>query len=196
MQRLKVTYRREEIPLGAPSPLSKTYIFCVLFLVLLAEILWSEKIMNISHIQNGKYPIYKNFKLNLIEKEFINVSNCPDGYILGIYDMAIDSRENLYFVTWGKVLKFNKMGKFQRMFCNIKGEGPGQLRNEPQRLTVDRKDNLYITDRYHIAHFNSDGEFIKNIKVYGVEDFILSSKNLIFSVHRSYEVKKKKATLH
>ncbi len=143
-------------------------------------------------IRANKNPIISNFRLHYNEETFINGSNCPDEYLLGVYDMAIDSMENLYFVTWSKVLKFNKKGKFQRMFCNIKGEGPGELQQEPFRLYIDQKDNLYITDGNKIVQFNSEGKFIKNIKVFGVGDFILSSKKYIFCVKSTYRGDRKK----
>lgn len=163
------------------------YIFIVTIFCILPKVIWPGSKVDISNIKSNKYPIYKNFKLELIEETFINGSDCPDEYLLGVYDMAIDSKGNFFFVTWGKVLKFNKRGKFQKIFCNIKGEGPGQLQQEPFRLYVDKKDNLYITGGYKIAKFSPNGNFVKNIKVFTSGDFIISPKNYIFCMKYIYK---------
>lgn len=169
----------------------KSYIFVILFSIVLCSLLLSEKNMKISHIRNSKYPIDKNFKFELIEETLIEGVDSPDGFIVGIYDMAIDSKENLYLVTWGKVLKYNRDGKFERVFCNIKGEGPGELKSEPFRIFIDKNDNLYITDSFQIVHFNQRGEFVKNIKVFGAEDFVVSKGKYVFCMKYTYKGNRK-----
>ncbi len=164
----------------------KRIISYLVFFVVLSLFLLPAKNGKIQHIKNRKYPVYKDFKLQLKEEILIEGSASPDGYIGKIYDMAIDSEENLYTLGWEKVLKFDKHGKFQKIFGNIRGEGPGEVQNGPFRLAVDLQDNLYISDNIKILHFNSAGLFKKNIKLFRAGNFILSPKNYIFCVKMFY----------
>ena len=94
----------------------KRIISYLVFFVVLSIFLLPAKNGKIQHIKNGKYPAYKDFKLQLKEEILIEETASPDEYIGGIYDMAIDSEENLYTLGWKKVLKFDKHGKFQKIF--------------------------------------------------------------------------------
>jgi DNA-binding beta-propeller fold protein YncE len=98
------------------------------------------------------------------------------GQFLELRDLAFDAANNVYvldglrydnqkkeFIGNGRVQKFDAQGKFLSQF-SVRDGALGE-KNDPQRIAVDSKGNVYVTQPKAdvVQQFGPDGKLLKNV---------------------------------
>lgn len=84
----------------------------------------------------------------------------PDG-------VAVDPTGNVFVVDTGnyRIQAFTSDGTFIRSFGRLSrtpaNPGPGEFGSNPEGIAVDGAGNVYVTDRFRVIKFASDGTFIR-----------------------------------
>jgi len=134
-------------------------------------------------IKNPSEPVYGEILLELEEELRIGRED-DDNYLF--YDprnICVDEQRNIYILERGnhRIQKFDKDGNYLRTIGK-EGQGPGEF-ERPYSLVLDKKNNIYVSDRRKIHFFNPRGEFEKTISLSDqVNNFFVSSEGNIFGL--------------
>jgi hypothetical protein len=129
----------------------------------------------INHLE--PYKIEGEPKTLTLDEEFIIDTEMDKIANIGLTDLRcfdVDSQGNIYLLKMGRgkgnnIFKFDKTGRFVSSF-GITGQGPGEF-VYPRHLEIDNQERLLITDpgKSKLIIFDSNGEFIKEIKTEGIK---------------------------
>lgn len=145
----------------------------------------------------NKIPKYGEIHLELEEETILKESDSDPRYMLRhIWDLAVDSKGNIYLLDDDKISKFDYQRKFIAA-VGRKGQGPGEFMG-PLKLFLDNKDNLYVNDQgTSLVKFDSEGTFIELIRLKFIipfmpveaRNFYVDEEGNIFSFYREYTEK-------
>lgn len=134
------------------------------------------------------------------------------GQFLALKDMTFDQQNTLYTLEGGdwsdqtrtapgnyRVQKFDDTGKFLAQFSvrdetlvTVRGDGQKQDRNDPQRIAVDSKGNIYVTQPQagFVQQFDNTGKLVKTHEIphaLGITTWTRNGKEVIAVISSWWE---------
>jgi hypothetical protein len=163
-------------------------LFLVLFLIgacTKREGIWRGTIEYEGDVQvfnNPADPIYGELALDLEEDLIIGSEEAGDEQFYNVTDLALDSLDNLYVLDAGngRLQKFGPEGNFLQTIGR-KGQGPGEF-STPNRMFVDEKDRVYVSEGRRLQVFDATGEFVKSYPLdHNVSDFCVDGEGNVIA---------------
>ena len=147
---------------------------------------WQGTVENEGDVQvfnNPADPIYGELAFDLEEDLIVGSEEAGDEQFYNVSDLALDSRDNLFVLDAGngRVQKFDPDGNFLQTIGS-KGQGPGEF-SAPNRMFVDEKDRVYVSEGRRLHVFDASGEFVKSYPLdhYVIDFCVTGEGNVIAS---------------
>jgi len=150
---------------------TKFLIFLIIFIISLTfgfsgkAKVYTKNGVTIMENQESDFTINKNIKFK--ENLSIGKEDGEDYEIFSQYLSIAVSQNGDLFIFDGKryrILKFDKNGKYL-WSKGRKGEGPGEFRNQFCNIYVSPSDHLIVADGVFLHFFDTNGNFLKDIKL-------------------------------
>lgn len=133
-------------------------------------------------LTNPEEPLYGKLSFELEEDLVIGSEKNGEEQFYRVYALALDSRDNLYVLDAGnsRIQVFDPDGLFLRTIGR-KGQGPGEL-SEPNRMFIDEKDRLYVSEGRKLQIFDMSGEFSRSFPLdHYVSDFCIVEEEVVIA---------------
>ncbi len=114
-------------------------------------------------VKNPAEPVYGEILLDLEEDLNIGREDDDNYMFYRVRDIEVDDQGNLYVLERGncRLQKFDPAGQYLQTIGK-KGQGPGEF-ERPNRLFLDKENDIYVSEYRKIHIFSSKGEFLKSI---------------------------------
>lgn len=152
-----------------------------------------EKEDSTTVIRNPKEPLYGELVLDLEQDLSIGREDDENYAFYRSVTCDLDSQENIYVLDFDqcRIQQYDREGKYVKTIGR-KGQGPGEMEN-PSRIFIDSKDNIYISQMRQFKVFRTDGGFIKSVVLRSsLSDFFITCQGAFFAL--SFQMEEKTRT--
>jgi hypothetical protein len=130
---------------------------------------WKGKIEieeGVQVIKNPGEPLYGEITFELKENLSIGNEKEKNYDIYQVKGIQVGGDGNIYVLDGGncRIQIFDKNGQYLQTIGR-KGQGPGEF-NNPSDIHLDKKNNLYVKDRYKIHIFNKQSQYERSITLF------------------------------